>query len=689
MSTPRTVETSSLFSPTRIAGMQLRNRLVMSPMETCYATPEGLPSAQYTAYFEARARGGVGLITLGACTVDERHREVPSSIHFGTDDVVGAHRELTKAIHAHGACLQPQLAHPGPDGLAPFMGGEDNIGPSVVGSYLTGTPCRALRAEELPAIVERYRSAARRVREAGYDGIELHAAHGYMLLGSFLTPSRNRRTDDYRGDRADGRIRLIVEVVEAIKREVGIEFPLTLRISGYEGAADGRTLQDSQQIAPRLVAAGVDAFHVSGGVIDRLTTQMVTGSSYGDAHNVFAAAAIKRVVDVPVMAVGRIHDPELAERILARGDADLIVMGRPLLADPELPAKARAGQLQRIRRCISCQHCIDSMEQMRMRCAVNAFTGRESSLDLRPADSPRHVVVVGAGPGGMEAARVAAERGHRVTVYERSRFLGGALLAAAAVHPENETLLAFLTSEIRRLGVEIRTGVEVDAERIRDVRPDAVVVATGGRLVVPEIPGAALPHVVTGRDLRAMFGAFPGRPVGREPLWMQAARRLSAGATGAMLTPSRIRKLARLWLPFGARVVVIGADLAAVELAEFLARHGRRVSIVDRGSGIAPEVGAKRRAEHMDGLARLGIVLNTDVRVERIEPGAVIVGRGTGAATRIPADSVILAGTVEADTTPADAIKLCVEDVHLVGDCTGLGLLRKAVEDGARAGCAL
>ncbi len=689
MSVRRTAETSHLFSPARIAGMQLRNRLVMSPMETCYATPDGLPSAQYTAYFEARARGGVGLITLGACTVDERHREVPTSIHFGTDDVVGAHRELTKTIHAHGACIQPQLAHPGPDGLAPFMGGEDNVGPSEVGSYLTGTPCHALRADELPAIVDRYRHAARRVRDAGYDGIELHAAHGYMLLGSFLTPSRNRRTDDYRGDRVDGRIRLIVEVIEAIKREVGAEFPLTLRISGYEGAADGRTLEDSQLIAPRLVAAGVDAFHVSGGVIDRLTTQMVTGSSYGDAHNVFAAAAIKRVVDVPVMTVGRIHDPELAERILARGDADLIVMGRPLLADPELPAKARAGQLQQIRRCISCEHCIDSMEGMRMRCAVNAFTGRESSLDLRPVDSPRHIVVVGAGPGGMEAARVAAERGHRVTLYERSRFLGGALLAAATVHPENETLLDFLTSEIRRLGVETRMGVEVGADLVREVRPDAVVVATGGRLVVPEIPGAALPHVVTGRDLRAMVGGFSESREGDAPWWLQAAKRLSAGAAGTLMTPTRIRRLARLWLPFGARVVVIGADLAAVELAEFLAGHGRRVSVVDRGSGIAPEVGAKRRAEHMDRLARLGVVLNTDLRVERIEPGAVIVRREPGPETRIPADSVILAGTVEADTTPADAIRNHVEEVHLVGDCTGLGLLRKAVEDGARTGCAL
>jgi len=680
---------SLLFSPTRIAGMELRNRLVMSPMETCYATPEGLPSPQYVDYFVARARGGVGLITLGACTIDEHHREVPTSIQFGNDEVISAHRELVDQIHAHGARVQPQLVHPGPDGLAPFMSGEDNIGPSIIASYLTGTPCRELAVDELPAIVDRYRQAARRVREAGYDGIELHAAHGYMLLGSFLTPWRNRRTDAYRGDRQEGRIRLIVEVAEAIKREVGAEFPLTLRLSGYERVPDGRSLHDSQEIAPRLVDAGVDAFHVSGGVIDRLTTQMVTGSSYGEAHNVFAAAAIKRVVDVPVMTVGRIHDPELAESILARGDADLIVMGRPLLADPELPEKARTGRVREIRRCISCESCIDSMEQMRMRCAVNPFTGRESTLVAKRATSARHVMVVGGGPGGMEAARVAALRGHRVTLYERSRLLGGALVAAATVHTDNEPLLQYLTSEIARLGVDVRTGTEVNAAILRDARPDAVVVATGGQLVLPDIAGSELPHVLSGRDLRATLSGRPGDLSHGRPGLIRAAARLSSSATGALITPRRVRSLARLWLPVGLRVVVVGADLAAIELSEFFAEHGRRVSIVDHARAVAPEVGAKRRAEHMDRLSRLDVVVNTNVRVERIERDAVIIRHTSRSESRVAADSVVIAGTVEADTRLADIARELVDEVHTVGDCTGLGLIRGAVEEGAKAGCAL
>jgi 2,4-dienoyl-CoA reductase-like NADH-dependent reductase (Old Yellow Enzyme family) len=655
-----------LFEPISIGGMKLKNRIVMSPMTTGYAGLDQLPTPRLVEYLRARARGGVGLITLEACVVDRRHREVPQSMHFSTDDVIDRHRALVDAVHEHGAKVQPQIVHAGPDALSPQMEKIPSVGPSVITSYLTGSPSRELGADELPGIADQYASAVRRVREAGYDGIELHAAHAYMLLGSFLSPWRNKRGDEYAGRKREGRLRLLLEVLAAIRREVGADFPITLRISGYERAAGGRTIDDTARIAPRLVEAGVDAFHVSGGVIDRLTSMIVTGSQWGDAHNLGAAIAVKNAVAVPVMAVGRIHRPELAEQILQRGHADLVVMARPLLADPELPEKLRTQRSGRIRPCVSCENCIDSMESANMNCAVNGLAGREGALSLAPSAAPKRVLVVGGGPGGLETARLAALRGHRVTLVERERHLGGSLVYASLVHGENEPFLRFLLGEVARLPIEIRRGRALAPEDVRAFAPDAVVVATGGRVVVPKIPGDERRHVKSGPQMRALLA-----PAAR---W---------------LTPAQLAAAARWWMPFGARVVVVGADLAALELAEFLARRGRRVAIVERGERLAPEIGHKRLTEHMDALDRLGVSVNTGVAYEEITAGGIAIRPERGARREIAADTIVLAGELEADTAFFDAVKGEVPEAHTVGDCTGLGLIRKATEEATRVAAAL
>jgi 2,4-dienoyl-CoA reductase (NADPH2) len=681
---------TKLFTPIRIGSMELANRLVMSPMTTGYATQDLLPSPQLLEYLEARARGGVGLITLEACTIDRRHREVPRSMHFSSDAVIGAHRELTDRIHSHGVKVQPQLVHPGPDGLAPFLEKIPSLGPSVIPSYLTGVPSRELETDEIDRIVEQYGDAARRVREAGYDGIELHAAHGYMLIGSFLSPWRNKRGDAYSGDTAEGRTRLLLEVLGAIKGAAGHDFPVTLRISGYEGVPGGRALSDTQRMAPRLVEAGVDAFHVSGGVIDRLTSQIVTGSHYPDGHNVPAAAALKLVVEVPVMVVGRIHDPRLAERILERGSADLIAMGRPLLADPQLPNKARRARFAAIRRCISCQNCIDSMETASLSCAVNGLSGRESELRVTPVPRARRVVVVGGGPAGLEAARIAALRGHRVVLLEKQRTLGGALLLAATVHPENQPLLDFLLAEVRRLGIDVRPGEEATPDGIRALHPEVVIVATGGRVVPPAIPGDDAPHVRTGTQLREMLaGAPPAAGARTGSTWQRLAVQTLGGPLRRFVTPTGLRALTRLWMPLGERVAIVGADLAAVELAEFLADRGRRVFLLERGEEIAPEVGLKRRTEHMDRLDRLGVSVNTGVEYRRITLGGIEIGSKGGKEKRVEADSVVLAGTLEPELGLFRAIEGTVSEAYAIGDCTGLGLLRKATEEATRVACGI
>ena len=352
---------SNLMQPGQIGAMALRNRVVMSPMETMYGTPEGLPSTRTRDYFAARAKGGVGLITVGATGIDHHHPETPGGLHLGTDEAVSAHRALVEVVHEHGAKIQPQIVHAGPDGLGPEMFGVTSLGPSVIPSYLTGRPSAEATEAQVAEIIDLFKAAVRRAAEAGYDGIELHAAHGYMFLGSFLAPQRNRRTDSYRGDSVSGRIAVVLQTLTAVRAEIGDALPITLRISGYERVAGGRPSYETAQVAPQLVAAGVDAFHVSGGVIDRLVTGMVNAADDGDALNVGAAAAVKQVVDVPVIAVGRIHDPMRAEQILADGRADFIAMGRPMLADPDLAAKLRAGQPERVRRCISCENCIYAM----------------------------------------------------------------------------------------------------------------------------------------------------------------------------------------------------------------------------------------------------------------------------------------------------------------------------------------
>lgn len=683
----------TLFSPIRIGPLELRNRLVMAPMETSYASRDGIPTPRSLAYYEARAKGGVGLITLGACSIDERHREVPRTMDFGRDEVVEAHRELTARVHAAGARIQPQLVHPGPDGLAPHLSGIPNVGPSVIPSYLTGVPCRALERDELPAIVEAFARAAGRVRDAGYDGIELHAAHGYMLLGSFLSPIRNRRTDEYGGGTREGRIRLLVEVVRAIKRATGPTLPITLRLSGYERTPGGRPIQDTAQIAPLLVEAGVDAFHVSGGVIDPWTTQMVAGSQAGDAPNVGAAAALKQVVDVPVIVVGRIHDPALADRLLVEGRADLVAMGRPLLADPELPSKARRGETDRIRPCISCECCIDSMEQGRACCAVNPAAGREAELDSSrtaraPASRARRIVILGGGPAGLEAARIATERGHRVTLYERGPRLGGALVQAAMVHPANEPLLDFLLREIDRLGVDVRLNTAPSVPEIVGLGADAVWVATGGRWIAPSFVGQDQPHVWSAGSLRGLLaGQLDAEARRRLQSWQRWGLRWLGPGLARRLRPRHWRRMVLALpglIPLGREVVLLGGDLAAIELAELLAECGRRVCVVESGDAIAPEVGPKRRGEHMDRLDRLGVSVLVGRGARRITERGVILEDGRA----LRADSVLLAGRIEADPGLALALEGRVPEVQALGDCTGLGLIRKAMEDAARVASA-
>ena len=679
-----------LFSPVRIGSMELRNRLVMAPMTTQWAGPGDTITHRLIDYHVARAKGGVGLITFEVCTVDQKFPYQVHTVGLWSDHLIPNHVELTKAVHAHGAKIVPQISHPGPESAAPFVNQIQPIGPSVSRSAVTGQTCREVTLEEIEMIIEQYGEAARRAREAGYDGMELHCAHAYMLCGSFISPLRNQRADAYTGSTVEGRLKFPIEVIKRMKAKAGKDFPLTLRISGDERQPGGRNIEGTKEIVPRLVEAGVDGFHVSGGTIDRLTTGIIAGSSYGWGFNVPEAAAIKKITNVPVMVVGRIHDPELAERILQAGQADMVVMGRPLLADPDLPNKASRGELQHIRRCISCENCFDSIAEgdfTNMHCAVNAFTGKEGQLSLEKAAKPKKVMVVGGGPAGMEAARVAALRGHSVTLYEKQAKLSGSLLFANTVHPDNDRLLNYLLTEIKSLPIRVKVKQEVTPALVSAVKPDVVILALGPNIAVPPIPGADGRNVFGAPDMKKMLAGDASGPSAQKlPAWQRLGLRMGGPLMQRFLTPPLIRRFTKYWMPVGRHVVVIGADLGACELATFLAERGRKVTLLDSGDKIAPEVGYKRRGEVKQSLAEAQVTVANAVKYEEITPSGVIYSV-KGEKKTAECDTVVLAGDVKPNLELQKALEGKVPELYAVGDCQGLGLIRRAIRDGASVAC--
>jgi 2,4-dienoyl-CoA reductase (NADPH2) len=647
---------NTLFSPIKIGSMELSNRIVMAPMTVDYGNPDETPSDRHLAYYRERAAGGMGLIGLEVCSVDPVHRYQQHSLGLHSDFQIEGHRRLVDAIHAHGVKVQPQLSHPGPESLAPFFKQIQPMGPSVIRTETTKQACREIELEEIEAVVEMYAEAARRAREAGYDGVELHAAHSYMMLGSFLSPLRNFRTDEYAGGKFEGRAKLLLDVIARIRSRVGSDFPITVRLSGFERQSGGREINDTQRLAPLLVAAGVDCFHISGGVGDANTTQIITGPEFGKGYNVSAATAIKQVVDVPVMVVGQNMDPADADRIVAEGRADLVAMGRALLADPQLPNKAKAGRLREINRCTLCQGCVDMMttEFNGAGCSVNPRAGREEAFPLTPAAVSKKVVVVGGGPGGLAAAMYACERGHQVVLIEKNAELGGVFRWASTLYPRNQLFLDYLINRVRDLPIELRLGIEANEALLKELEPDTIILAVGGRFASPAISGDEQDHVIKGKAVLEL---------------VEKIRENDAETNAASD------------LAIGDSIVIIGADLIGIELADLLAERGKRVHLIEPSRRIATPAGKKRREDHCKRLDLLGIPINTGVGVKTITKHGVTLELEGGRESDLQAETVIVSGHPDPDTSFADRFQGLAEHVHAIGDATGFGLSKKAVHE--------
>jgi len=643
----------ALFSPLKIGSMELANRIVMAPMTVDYGLPDETPSDRQLAYYAERAAGGMGLIGLEVCSVDPVHRYQQHSLGLHSDSQIEGHKKLVDVIHAHGVKVQPQISHPGPESLAPFFKQIQPMGPSVIRTETTKQVCREMTVEEIESVVEMYGEGVRRAREAGYDGIELHAAHNYMMLGSFLSPLRNFRTDDYAGGKFEGRSKLLFDVLARIREKVGEDFPITVRISGFERESGGREINDTQRLAPLLVEAGVDCFHVTGGVGDANITQIITGPEFEAGYNVSAATAIKQVVDVPVLVVGQNMDPVEADAIVAEGRADLVAMGRALLADPQLPNKAREGRLREINRCTLCQGCVDIMttEFNGTGCWVNPRAGKEAEFPLEPAEVSKKVVVVGGGPAGLATAMYASERGHQVTLIEKEKVLGGAFRWASTVHRRNQLFLDYLIERVTDLPIDVRLGTESNETLLKELEADTIVLAVGGRFSSPDIRGDQADHVLKGEAV------------------LDLVKRGGEGAD----------------LEIGTRVAIIGANLIGIELAEWLVSAGKRVHLVEPSTRLAMPAGKKRRSDHCKNLDRLGIAINSGVGVKEITSAGVTLVQASGRESFLAADTVIVVGSPEPDANVIEhwtgGTRSLAENVHAVGDVTGFGLSKKAVQE--------
>jgi 2,4-dienoyl-CoA reductase-like NADH-dependent reductase (Old Yellow Enzyme family)/NADPH-dependent 2,4-dienoyl-CoA reductase/sulfur reductase-like enzyme len=703
-----------LLSPASIGSMQLRNRMVMAPMGVEIVGDDGKANEGIIRYYEERARGGVGLIITEVCAI--AYPRGANSVHqlgLSDDSFIPAMKELTSRVQGHGAKIAVQLVHHGKVSRVDIKEGRDVLVPSIPdwhGSYdmvgdLTadelglmaaangdgGAKVTPATTDDIAQIVDEFAAAAVRAQTAGFDGVEIHGAHGYLISG-FLSPQWNLRDDEYGGS-VENRSRFLCDVLREVKRRTGDGYPVWCRLDALEYRTPNGIVFDDAMVTARLaVEAGADAIHLSA------YGDMTSGPAFTDgtlphreAKHAALSGQLKRKVDVPVIAVGRIR-PETGDEMIAHGKADLIAMGRQMLADPETARKVTEGREADVRPCINCYVCVaQPFFDQRVRCAVNPVLANEVDLgevERTKAPAAKQVVVVGGGPAGMEAARVAALRGHSVTLFETSDHLGGALQFAALVYQPNLRLLRWLTRQMDELGVAVHTGTAVDPETVRALSPDVVIVATGAGRERSTVPGADRRLVVDGDDLRSMLtgSGDVSRSLKKLP-WLGRVAATAGRRLGLLNNAERLARLTQHYMPIGKRVAIIGGGLVGIELAEFMVDRGRAVTVLDDGPTMATEMAHPRRWRVLTDLRDHGATLVTGATVDEITDTEVryTVG-GSDTADAVAVDSVVIATGLVSDLSVTDAFREAGLSPVAIGDCTGVGYLEGAIREGFLAG---
>jgi len=686
-----------LLEPSYIGQVKTRNRMIKTGATSMYWHEDELHMNKLTlAFYEAVARGGVGLLVVEAPTVDyplgARWRE---QYRIDDDKYIRGLSELVKVIHKQGCPTFMQMVHLGPwqNPLFPnqppvYKGppiGASHVNLDVPGEFHRDL-IRALTIPEIQDIINKFASAAVRAKKAGFDGVDINAGSSH-LFHNFMSPFWNRRRDAYGGS-LENRARLLVETIREIKKRAGQDFPVAICLNGIEigravGIKDDQclTAEDSRGIARLLQEAGADAiqvrnhwqgFHVGGFLPDQLFfpeppislksfPKEYNWRHWGAGANIFLAAEMKKVLSIPVIVVGRLS-PELGEKILREGKADFIAINRRLLADPELPHKVAAGRLEDIAPCTACGTCLDQSIQMHRRCRINAALAT-TKYTIDKAKKRKKVMVIGGGPAGMEAARVAALRGHKVTLYEKSPKLGGLLpLAALVKGVEIEDLpgiVRYLKTQIDKLGVKTKLGKEADASVISKIKPDVVILATGGIPTVPEITGINKRNVISTPALHRMLKSYL-----------------------RFLGPRTLRWLTKFWMPIGKRVVIIGGGLHGCELAEFLVKRGRRVTIVDTAKALGEGMIDFRLGLLLDWFGKKGVTMITGVKDMEITDKGLIITTKEGEKQTIEADSIVPAMPLAPNTGLLKSLKGKAPEIYAIGDCSQPRMIVDAIADG-------
>lgn len=506
------MKNAKIFSPLQLGRTTLKNRIAMAPMSMHYEATNGTVPKQLADIFVRRAEGGAGYVVIDAVTVDHKYWYIGKTTALDKDSLVPQFAAFAKRVSDAGSTLIPQIIHPGPESICALKG-ITPLGPSV-NTNANGAVSRPITIDEIHKVVKQYGQAARRAEEAGCGGIALHCAHAYMLPGAFLSPLRNKRMDEY-GGCIDNRARLILEIIEECRRNISRDFPIVLRVSGSEREPGGNSLDEMLYLAPKFEAAGVDMLEVSGGVQYEGLQNILPSHSQKIGMNVYEASEIKKVVNIPVFVVGKINDVRYAADLVERGLVDGVSMGRPLLADPDLPKKALENRFDDITPCGSCGgRCITPEDPHHpvCKCHINPLVGHEYDFPFNPTDKPKKVLIIGAGPGGMYTAVTAAERGHDVTVWEKSKQIGGQL-NLAVVSPGKQEMCKWLTHlnyRAKKAGVKFEFKKEATVENVKEFAPDAVVVATGATPLIPTfIKGVGDYPAITTHDILSRKVTIP------------------------------------------------------------------------------------------------------------------------------------------------------------------------------------